>query len=360
MQSWVAALLLLVGSTHVLAMETPAQNTGDGKAIFVRGLVTAEAASVQRALAHKDLIFVEDTLRSGDKASARFVMRDRTMLALQPGTEIRLVEYKFADNSTDSKMVTSVVSGGLRALTGLVDKRNPENVILKTRMATIGVRGTSLRVQILDNGNEEIIFDFGHGFVTNLAGTVAVKAGWGVRVLTPERLPELFEVMPDEKEPAQLAAALLKLSASQARDEASRLAVVIEQEDQILLLGQLEQASDEKKGKNRKKSRESIILAVVEGLMAPSRKLHGPILQTETLLEPKRIKALLRITRKVGGDLEFALAEIASALINASEADLRRIRRIAVDYGVNPERAAVIIESMEQPIPCAVGLESAQ
>jgi hypothetical protein len=56
-------------------------------------------------------------------------MRDKSMLALQPGTVISISEYHFETGDPGSdRMVTGVVKGSLRALTGLVDKRTVNRV----------------------------------------------------------------------------------------------------------------------------------------------------------------------------------------------------------------------------------------
>ena len=118
------ALVAVALACAARAAESAPPSLGDGKTVFIRSLATAEAGGLQRALAQKDWIYVADTLRTSAKASARFVMRDHTMLSMQPDTRIVLAEYHFDDSRNDSKMVTTVVAGSLRAL-GLAATTTP-------------------------------------------------------------------------------------------------------------------------------------------------------------------------------------------------------------------------------------------
>ena len=139
-------LLLAVALPAVAAPPPAGAADNAGRAVFVRGGVTAEAAAQKRPVKARDPIFQQDVLEAADGASARFVMRDKSMLALQPGTVVSISEYQFKpDDPAADRMVTGVVKGSLRALTGLVDKRGKEEVMLKTQIATIGVRGTEVK-----------------------------------------------------------------------------------------------------------------------------------------------------------------------------------------------------------------------
>lgn len=302
-------LSLLAGASSAAPAQAPASAAGsDGRAVFVRALVTAQAqGGMARALAAKDLIHQRETLRTGPQAMARFVMRDRTMLAMKPDTVIVLSEYRFKDGGKDT-MVTDVVSGGLRALTGLVDKRDPHTVALNTPMATIGVRGTAIRIEVRP-GHEEVVFDYGSGWVENDGGRVEVKQGWGARVVSATVRPELFEAgsASGTLTPEREAAALLALEPRQARERARELTERMDPADIVVLVAMLEQVPSSG-------PREPLVLAIVDGLLAGPDPLDDAVLRTAVAIDPRRAPPLLgrAIESGVAGPhaLEVVLAEL--------------------------------------------------
>lgn len=85
----------------------------------------------------------EDTIATAAGASARIVLSDNSVLDLDGGTEIRLSDYSFdpAEPAQDKSDI-SVVEGSLRYVSGLIARKNPDNVSFNAGNATIGVRGS--------------------------------------------------------------------------------------------------------------------------------------------------------------------------------------------------------------------------
>ncbi|MGE0559486.1 MAG: FecR domain-containing protein, partial [Burkholderiales bacterium] len=72
---------------------------------------------------------------------------DQTRITLRPNTVFRLDSYK-AD--APESMLLGLVKGGLRVVTGLFGKRNPDSVKFRTAVATIGIRGTEFDARLCD------------------------------------------------------------------------------------------------------------------------------------------------------------------------------------------------------------------
>lgn len=361
-------MLLFACADPALHAQTPeTAASGDGKTIFVRSLATAKAGGLQRALARQDLIYVADTLRTSPTANARFVMRDQTLLSMQPDTEIVLAEYQFKPAASgQDKMVTRVVSGSLRALTGLVDKRDPDRVTLQTPLSTAGVRGTALRVDLYPGGVEEIAFDFGQGWVENGAGRVEVATGWGARVSSATAPPRLFKLKRDPRDPAELALAFLGRSAADpgnppapppdkqaeesALSEVSAKAADAAQDmaaaDQVLLIGMLEQVPAPDTGR---------ALAVLEGLLRTSTDLDAELIMSAVGVAPTRSADVLRAAARSGVDVATALADVLSALLPWWPEQVRAVIDAAVALGLDPQEAQRILDAAEQPVPCEPG-----
>jgi hypothetical protein len=74
-------------------------------------------------------------------------MRDDSMLTLGPNSSIVLDRYAFDDKTHDGNFATSRVKGVLYVVTGLIARRSPESFTVRTRSATLGVRGTEFIVE---------------------------------------------------------------------------------------------------------------------------------------------------------------------------------------------------------------------
>ena len=70
-------------------------------------------------------------------------MIDGGLVALRPDTKLKVDTYVFNGQEDGSENpVFSLLKGGLRAITGIIGKRNKERYNLRTPTSTIGIRGT--------------------------------------------------------------------------------------------------------------------------------------------------------------------------------------------------------------------------
>jgi hypothetical protein len=79
-------------------------------------------------------------------------MVDGAELILRPNSRAEITQYVFKPSvpSSDSALIT-LIKGGLRSLTGLLGKRNPQQVTFRTSTATIGIRGTEVGLRDCNN-----------------------------------------------------------------------------------------------------------------------------------------------------------------------------------------------------------------
>lgn len=132
-----------------------------GLVVASRGTVLATTASGDsRELKQGDEIFVEDQIMTAPKSFAVLQFLDGAKVTVKPDSEIVIEDYVYNGNAED-KATLSLVSGGLRVITGAMAKNNPENYKVKTPVALMGVRGTEFAVQLCgDNvcdGGVEVI-----------------------------------------------------------------------------------------------------------------------------------------------------------------------------------------------------------
>jgi hypothetical protein len=97
-------------------------------------------------------VYPGDLVETAQGAQAVLAFRDESRITLGAATRFRVDSYVYdKDNATDGRMLTSLLKGTVRALTGLIAKTNRRNVSFSTSTATIGIRGTELLIQCTGN-----------------------------------------------------------------------------------------------------------------------------------------------------------------------------------------------------------------
>ena len=122
-----------------------ADNTG--MVVASRGTVTAEVGGDQRPLKQGDDIFINDQIITGNKSFVVLQFVDGAKVTVRPNSAMLIEDYVYNGNSQDVATL-SLVSGGLRVITGAMAKSNPENYKVRTPVALMGVRGTEFAVML--------------------------------------------------------------------------------------------------------------------------------------------------------------------------------------------------------------------
>lgn len=96
-----------------------------------------------RLLSVKSLIREGDTITTQDNTYARIRFVDGGEVVLRPNSQFKVESYRYEYAKPESDNVfVSLLKGGMRAVTGLIGKRNKEKISYQTPTATIGIRGT--------------------------------------------------------------------------------------------------------------------------------------------------------------------------------------------------------------------------
>lgn len=121
-----------------------AQAATAGQITHLSGTLSAKKADgSSKLLAVKSDVAEGDTVSTEKETYARIKFADGGEVVLRPGTQIKIDSYAYdAAKPERDNVVLSMFKGGLRAVTGLIGKRNREKVSFATETATIGIRGT--------------------------------------------------------------------------------------------------------------------------------------------------------------------------------------------------------------------------
>ncbi|HUQ28548.1 MAG TPA: FecR domain-containing protein [Usitatibacter sp.] len=113
-----------------------------GEFSFVTGEVTLIKANGQRSSPVKGtLVDPGDRVTTGTNGMAQLTMVDNARLSLRPATQFQIEAYPQRPDSADGA-VLSLLRGTLRTFTGLLASTNRDKFVMKTRVATVGIRGS--------------------------------------------------------------------------------------------------------------------------------------------------------------------------------------------------------------------------
>ena len=113
----------------------------NGKVLLAKGVVSAtDEGGASRLLAKGQIVAKGDKVTTAQKSFVVIKMEDNTKITLRPESSVVIGE--FDDEKGKEKAHLKLLKGGLRTVTGLIGKTNPDAVKLSTSVATIGIRGT--------------------------------------------------------------------------------------------------------------------------------------------------------------------------------------------------------------------------
>ena len=146
------ALKILLAITLAIATPLAAANTA-GTVTHLSGTLSAKRADgTSKVLSVKSEVQQGDTLTTEQNTYARVKFSDGGEVVLRPNSQIQVAAFSFNSEKPDSdNMVLNMLKGGLRAVTGLIGKRNRDNVSYQTPTATIGIRGTHFGMLFCNN-----------------------------------------------------------------------------------------------------------------------------------------------------------------------------------------------------------------
>jgi hypothetical protein len=164
-----------------------------GLVTHLSGTLSAKKADgTSKLLSVKSEVAEGDTLTTEAETFARIKFNDGGEVVLRPGTQLKIESYSYnAAQPEKDNVVMNMFKGGLRAVTGLLGKRNKDKVSFQTETATIGIRGTHFGALLCNNdcggvpttggsappNGLHVDVTAGAITMTNKAGSVQLNAG---------------------------------------------------------------------------------------------------------------------------------------------------------------------------------------
>jgi len=202
-----AALLLVPFALGGSFLSEGTYAAAAGEVTHLSGAVVARKSDGRsQILSVKSQVVEGDVLATAENSYARVKFGDGTEAVLRPATQVKIDAFTFNEQRPQQdNVVLSLLKGGMRAVTGLLARRNPANFRVATPSATIGIRGTHFGLQFCNNdcggltgpqggapanGLHADVSD-GQISLTTQAGTITVGVGQFAYVQNPTVLPVL-------------------------------------------------------------------------------------------------------------------------------------------------------------------------
>ncbi len=133
-------------ASRVTQAAKPNAIQASAKVLSSRGEVAAlDVAGQRRRLVDGGSIYPGDVIETGQGTQAILAFRDESRITVGAASRFRIDNYVFDDkNAGEGRMLTSLLKGTVRALSGLIGRANNKNVSYSTSTATIGIRGTDV------------------------------------------------------------------------------------------------------------------------------------------------------------------------------------------------------------------------
>lgn len=169
-------------------------------------LSVVRSDGISKLLSVKSQISEGDTLATEEGTYARIRFIDGAEVVLRPSTRFKVNQYRYENAKPENDgILTSLLKGGLRSVTGMVAKRNKDKVSYQTPTATIGIRGTHFGALFCKGDCQDLLTPAGRTprdglhvdvaagrvAVTNKAGTLEVGSGEFAYVQDENTLPRL-------------------------------------------------------------------------------------------------------------------------------------------------------------------------
>jgi uncharacterized membrane protein YgcG len=165
-------LLTLLFTGLALAQGAAVVTTVTGSAQVQTGSATP------RTLRLGDEVRQGDTVSTGANSSLVLKFDDGEVAALTQNSRMTITAYQYQPEARTGNVLLSLINGGMRAITGLIGRSQPERVAYRAATTTIGIRGTDIDVAT-DGTNVAVTVNDGVITFTYQGQTVTLTAGQG-------------------------------------------------------------------------------------------------------------------------------------------------------------------------------------
>jgi FecR protein len=176
-------VIALAGIYPLLAQATA------GVAQFSVGEVSLQRTTGVAPLPSGARVESGDLITTGNSGRTQLRFTDGGMVSLQPNSQFKISKYADTGDGKQDSFLVDFARGGMRALTGLIGKRNRDNYKVTTTTATIGIRGSGFSMAYNTDGTLGITTELDAIEVCTKAGCIGLNVGESAIVTSADALP---------------------------------------------------------------------------------------------------------------------------------------------------------------------------
>ena len=141
---WVIACACVIAAAPAFAQQpSPA---GRIKVVSGEAVVVRDGATIP---AHSGVtVYASDSLRTGNDGRVGVTLADDTQVSIGPRSEVRLDSFVYEPTQGQLGLVLQFIRGTAAYVSGRIAKLAPDAVRLETPAAIVGLRGTTVAVQV--------------------------------------------------------------------------------------------------------------------------------------------------------------------------------------------------------------------
>jgi len=316
----------------------------DARVAFVRGTVTAtdQSINVPRLLQRDSRVDVGEVIDTGPKGLVQLVLPDNSMLYIKANSSVKLEAFHFSpDEPEQDTAVTEVLKGSMRALTGIVGKRSKDKVQYKTKVSTVGIRGTA--IEIWQDG-DAVTVDFGDVVVENEGGKVNLEEGQSAKTASVQQVAAEFAFQRPDTDAAVLARELVEAAPDEVAVKSGEICKQLSTEDALFLMGIQGQVPG---------FTPRVASSTVKGLTIcfPVDQI-SLLLTTSVMIYPDAALDMLRTAAESDVDVAIALEAVLRGMEDPSKDQLATLFNGAADLGLTPEQAKQVVQNIKDSGIC--------
>jgi len=143
---WFGVLALALAAVPAFAQ--PPQGAA-GRIKVASGSAFIMRAGAQVPAEAGQMVFEGDSLKTGADGRLGIALKDDTRISLGPGSEVRVDQFVYAPADGRMGLVLKIVRGAMAYVSGRIAKLSPDSIRLETPAAVVGVRGTTLALNVV-------------------------------------------------------------------------------------------------------------------------------------------------------------------------------------------------------------------
>ena len=230
-----------------LSVQSEEKLTIEKQLIGILGVTSGTVSNGAKELKTGDKIYLGETILSGENSGAQLLLLDQSTFTIGSDSEVVMDTFIYDPENNDGKIVSTVKKGSLKVISGLISKKNPDNLTVEVPEGTLGSRGTEFQTIVNKKSKTTQTLLIGPGKNNTLGlrpGAVLVSNNYGSTMLNK---PYSFTKMRKGSAP------------DKAKQISKRQLKMFKKQVKALRVARLEGASKEDRKALRKEIRQQLI-----------------------------------------------------------------------------------------------------